>query len=261
MKKTTKVWFVFPDIHFPEHDPAALSCALRAHAEIKPDNTLFLGDVLDCGMFSDHPKRTIKEAQMYDYKKIEVDPCNEMMDQVQKDTKKHTYYLLGNHEDRLERWAVSRGLASMGIYDLISPHQTIANGRTNFTMVDYSVHTGNRMPHVRIAKDLVAVHGWSFAKHSAQVHLDKSKSQSIVFGHTHRAQSVTSRDPWTDFPIKAFSPGTLSQLKPLYAVGGNPTDWTHGFAIIFVGRNSWTEYCININNGYCVLPDGREIRG
>jgi hypothetical protein len=93
-----------------EHNyEAALEAALKAHAIIKPDYTLFLGDVLDCGIFSMHPKRKISETQSYDFKKLETDPCNKMLDRVQKNTKIHTHFLGGNHEERIERWAVGAG--------------------------------------------------------------------------------------------------------------------------------------------------------
>ena len=266
--KQTKTWFIFPDIHLPDHDEAALETALRAHALLKPDYTLFLGDVLDCGIFSAHPKRKISENQSYDFKKLETDPCNKMLDRVQKNTKIHTHFLGGNHEERIERWAVGAGAVGESLYSSISPETTLAANRKNFTYIPYSPTTGDRLGFVQLVKPtaqmtsggLVAVHGWSFAKHAAYVHLEKSRSQSIVFGHTHRAQTIVSRDTWTGAPIKAFNPGTLSKLQPLYMTS-NPSEWSHGFAIVYVGTRSWTEYCININNGYAVLPDGTEVRG
>jgi len=263
--KHSQLWFAFPDIHFPEHSPEALELALQAHQILKPTHSLFLGDVLDCGIFSNHSKKTIQEDEAYNYKEKELDPCNEMLDRVQKNTKIKTYYLCGNHEQRIERWAVRNGQSSKSLYKLISPEATIAKGRDNFEMIPYEVPTGYRRGFVQIATQkkmsgLVAVHGWSFARGAAKIHLDKSRSQSILFGHTHRQQVEVSRDPWTGHIIKAFNPGTLSKLEPLYAVGGAPGDWSWGFALIYVGSTTWTEYMINIVNNACVLPDGRELR-
>lgn len=265
--RDSKLWFWFPDIHFPDQNPEALAVAMAAHRTLQPDYTGFLGDVLDCEIFSAHAKKTIQEAQTYDYKELELDPCNKMLDEVQKNTN-FTYFLEGNHEQRIERWAVNNGRVGESIYQLISPRETIARGRENFKMIPYEVPTGLRRGFVQIVAPtkkmrtggLVAVHGWSFAKHAAYVHLEKSRSQSILFGHTHRAQTITSRDPWNGSLIKSFNPGTLSQLQPRYAHGGSPSDWSHGFAIIYVGSESWTEYIISIVDGRCVLPDGRELR-
>ena len=267
-KSTSKLWFWFPDIHFPDQDEEALEVALAAHRILQPTHSGFLGDVLDCDIFSAHSKKTIQEAQTQDFRKLELDPCNKMIDEVQANTKSTTYFLEGNHEQRIERWAVNNGRVGESIYDLISPQATIARGRKDFEMIPYEVPSGLRRGFVQIAPatakmktgGLVAVHGWSFAKHAAYVHLEKSRSQSVLFGHTHRAQSITSRDPWTGNLIKSFNPGTLSHLQPTYAHGGSPSDWSHGFCLIYVGAESWTEYCVSIVKGRCVLPDGREIR-
>ena len=267
-KDRAKVWFVFPDIHLPDHDEAAVECALKAHERIKPDRSLFLGDALDCGIFSQHPKRKISENQASDFKKLEVDPFNRMVDRVQKNTKEWTHYLLGNHEERIERWATTAGSIGESLFSMLDPVTTIGAGRKRFSVYPYSPTTGDRMGYVQIVKPsaqmtsggLVAVHGWSFAKHAAYVHLEKSRSQSILFGHTHRAQTIVDRDPWTGAPIKAFCPGTLSKLQPIYMTGGNPSSWSHGFGLIYVGKRSWTEYMVNVNNGYCVLPDGTEVK-
>jgi hypothetical protein len=265
---TAKLWFWFPDIHFPDQDQEALEVTMAAHRILKPTHSGFLGDVLDCDIFSSHSKKTIQEAQTQDYKRLELDPANALIDEVQANTREFTYFLEGNHETRIERWAVNNGRVGESIYDLISPYATLGRGRKNFEIIPYEVPTGMRRGYVQIAPrtrkmrtgGLVAVHGWSFAKHAAYVHLEKSRSQSILYGHAHRAQSIATRDPWTGSLIKSFSPGTLSNLQPKYAHGGSPSDWTHGFALIYVGKGSWTEYCISIVKGRCVLPDGREIR-
>jgi predicted phosphodiesterase len=264
------LWVVLPDIHFPDHNPDSLAIALKAHEILKPEYSLFLGDVLDCGVFSAHAKKTISEAQGYDFKEQEIDPCNYMLDIVQANTSEFTYYLEGNHEQRIERWAVNNGRVGESVYKFISPRQTLWKGpkREKFKMIPYEQADGNRMGYVQIVKPtkkmksggLVAVHGWSHAKHAARAHLEISRSQSIIHGHTHRMQLDVSRDPWTGAPIKAMSPGTLSKLQPMYAHGGRPSEWSSGFMLIYVGKETWTEYMINITHGACVLPDGREIK-
>jgi hypothetical protein len=266
-KGSAELWFAFPDIHFPLQDKKALAVAVKAHKLLNPDNTVFLGDVLDCSIFSSHANKTIAESQTYDFKKVEIDPANELLDIVQKNTKKNTYLLEGNHEWRVERWAANNNRVGESIYDLISPKATLSQGRKNFTYIPYTPVSGNMSNFLQIAPNnkkmktggLVAIHGWSHAKHSSYRHLELSRTQSILHGHVHRQQSIATRDPWHNRVIKAFCPGTLSVLQPLYAHGGTPTDWVHGFAIIYVGTRSWTEYNITIVNNQCVLPCGTEI--
>jgi len=261
---------IFPDVHFPEHDPEALEVVKAAARVLQPDNSIFLGDILDCETFATHAKKTIPIEYAKGFKELEVDPCNAFLDEIQKHTTQHTYLLEGNHEQRIERWAANNGKVSESIYSLISPEHLVAKHRNNFSFVPYVYKqpTGEIKGFVQLVKPakkmktggLVAVHGWSYAKHASSIHLEKSRSQSIVYGHTHRAQSTTSRDPWTGALIKAWSPGTLSKLQPIYAHGGAPSDWSHGFGVVFAGSTSWTEYTISIVKGGCVLPDGREIK-
>lgn len=261
---------IFPDIHFDEHDPEAVEVALAALRALQPDNVVLLGDTIDCELFATQAKKTIPLESAADFKKLEIDPCNAFLDEIQKYTKLHTYFLEGNHEQRIERWAANNGRVSESIYSLISPEHLLAQGRNNFSFVPYVYKqpTGQIKGFVQMVKQskrmktggLVAVHGWSYAKHASAIHLEKSRSQSIVYGHTHRAQSTTSRDPWSGALIKAWSPGTLSKLQPIYAHGGAPSDWSHGFGVVFVGTESWTDYTISIVKGSCVLPDGREIK-
>lgn len=262
------LWLVLPDIHFPDHDPEALEVAKAALRLLQPEYTLLLGDVLDCGVFSSHAKKTIVEADTSDYKVLEVDPCNALLDEIQQNTSKFTHFLEGNHENRIERWAANNGRVGESIYPFISPRATVGKGRKDFAMVPYVVPTGARMGFVQIVKPsakmrtggLVAVHGWSHAKHCARIHLETSRSQSIVHGHVHRQQLDSARDPWTGQPIKAWSPGTLSDLQPFYAHGGKPSEWTHGFSLVYVGKESWTSYMVTIAHGRAVLPDGKEVR-
>lgn len=266
-KGDAKLWFIIPDIHFPEQHDEALEVAYTAMKLLKPNYSLFLGDALDCGIFSAYESKTFAEERTYDFEESELNPCNAFIDRVQQNTKEHTYFLEGNHCARVERWAIKNGRTAQALYSRISPRINLSRGRKNFTWIPYSVPTGTRRGFVQIAPNtsrmttggLVAVHGWSFASNSAAVHLQMSRSQSIVYGHVHRCQMEASRDAWTGKLIKAFSPGCLSVLEPLYAVGGAPNQWTHGFALVYVGKNSWTEYLISIVNGGCVLPDGTEI--
>ncbi len=259
-KKTSKLWFIWPDTHFPEQDDEAVDCALEAHRLLQPDNTVLLGDMMDCEVFSNYARKKMPRNVGYSFQDSEVTPLNELIDILQYQTKNHTYYLEGNHEERIERWAANNGEVAKALFDTINPKTLISENRKNFSMIPYTIPTGDGRGFVKIANDLVAVHGWSFAKNAAQVHLEFSRTKSIVFGHTHRHQVASGRDPWTGKPVKAFSPGCLCRLNPVFAVGGAPKDWTHGFAVIYVGRHSWTEYNISIQNGSCVLPDGTEIK-
>jgi hypothetical protein len=110
----------------------------------------------------------------------------------------------------------------------------------------------------------VVVHGWSYAENAAAVHLAAAHSSSVLYGHTHREEQKSLRDPFTKKTLRSANSGTLSRLQPIYR-HGKPTTWTLGFDLVYIGHQSWTYYPIDIietreGGAMCVLPDGKELR-
>lgn len=249
---------VLPDLHVPYHDHAALDCALLAHEALAPRRTVILGDWLDCAAFSAHPKGSAEEFAGT-FKELEVDPTRLILDDLERSTDEIDY-LGGNHEDRIDR-ACANNATLAACADLIGAGPLLAEGRAKpFRFVPY-VPRGEIVSHVKLAEDLLAVHGWSFAKHAAAQHLTAARHYSLVHGHTHRAQSYSTRDPLTGRIYTAWSPGCLSKLQPLYQQS-SPTEWVHGFSLVWVTDDltRWTAYSPTIGpGGVCVLPDGRKV--
>ncbi len=249
---------VLPDLHVPYHDKPALSCALKAHEFLKPKRTIILGDWLDAEPFKTFERKSLLEKAAIDFKVDEVDPCNEILDILQKNTKLMVF-IEGNHEFRIERAAANarnKGLAA--VHSLISPKNLLGVGRKDFIWVPYN----KQLSHYKITPELWAFHGWSHSKHVAETHLNYLMSVSAVFGHVHRQQSAVRRNKVTDRLIKAWTPGCLCERQPLWGTQ-TPTDWIHGFSIIYVknDNSSWFEYTITIENGQCVLPGGKLLKG
>lgn len=249
---------VLPDLHLPHQDDAALDCALKAHALLKPKRTIILGDWLDAGSFASHQPKSFLELRAIDFKRDEIDPCNRILDILQQNTEL-LVYLEGNHEQRIERVAVNANIRSPinAVHSLISPKNLLSAGRNRFIWIDYA----KELNHYKITDDLWAFHGWSHAKNVAEAHLSYLMSVSAIFGHVHRAQSSARRNKVTNKIIKAWTPGCLCKLQPLYATS-TPTDWIHGFSLIYVKNDgtAWFDYNVRIENGVCILPGGKEIR-
>lgn len=248
---------VLPDLHIPYHDEAALSCVLKAHAYLKPNRTIILGDWLDAEAFKSFESKSVIEMRAHDFKSDEIEPCKKVLDKLQANTRL-LVYIEGNHEFRIEKTAASASSKGFSaIYSLVSPKELLREGRSNFIWVPYH----KKLSHYKITQDLWAFHGWSHSKHVAETHLNFLMSVSGVFGHVHRQQSAVRRNKATNKPVKAWTPGCLSKLQPLWDTQ-TPTDWVHGFSIIYVKNDEshWFEYTITIENGVCVLPDGKLIR-
>ena len=245
-------WFGFPDIHFPDQDPEALAVAEAAQREFKPDNVIVGNDLLQATPFSKFGNQTIEEAVAMDFKETELDPANAFIDRVQKHTRV-THFLEGNHDAHIERWAASHGKGAVSVFSLISPRVNLSAGRENFIYT----HQGGE---IKMHKKLICVHGWSYSIHCASVHLRKSPNQSVIFNHAHRMQSDTLTFPATDMPTTAMCAGCLCKRIPMYKHDGNPTGWTHGFWVAFVGKHDFTIYAVPINKGRAILPSGKEVK-
>lgn len=257
MAQATRV-FGYTDIHFPDHDPVALAVAEKAQRSFAPDITVIGGDLLNCTPFTRFADR--KMTKPYNFDEQELVPANKFLDRVQAHTKQQTVFLEGNHDEWLERWCSNSGKAAASLHDMVSVKRHLSAGRTNFRYIPYTVESGRRQGVLHLHSRLSVVHGWTACKHAASKHLDLARSRSIIYHHTHRIQSHVARDPWSGRVIEAFSAGCLCKLQPLYAHGGSPTEWAHGFWIAYIGKSSYTAYTVKIERGICILPDGTEIR-
>ncbi len=260
-RKGSHLVMVLPDLHVPHQDKPALRVVMKAVKHLQPRKVVILGDWLDCEAFSKHPVKSRAEARAGTFFKQEITPTNLILDQLQENSDE-LIYIEGNHEHRVERMVAERGGIWEDLADLVSPRRLLSEGRSRFTWVPYVPSKGLlKETAYQIADDLLAIHGWSYARHCATVHLRAAKKWSVVFGHCHRRVYASSRDPIDDRQYEAWSPGCLSKLQPLY-MAHNPTDWAHGFSLIYVRNDgsSWTNYTVPIHKGRCILPDGTKIK-
>jgi len=248
--------FGYTDIHWSDRDEHALAIAQHAQGIFAPDVTVLGGDLLNCTAFSRHPKRKLDHDEGYDYLESELKPANRFLDEVQRWTRDETVLLEGNHDEWFERW-IRNTEGAMGLQSLL-PSRYLCQ-RDAFRYVSFSPGRDKRQCNYQLAPFLVATHGWCAPKYAAQHHLDRAKDISVIFHHTHRFDD-RAVPLFRGGPIRATSAGCLCKRIPMYAHNGSPTDWTHGFWVAFVGRQSFTVYPVLIANGSAVLPDGTEVR-
>lgn len=248
----TRKILAFGDTHFPEQDDNALEVFRKVVQDTKPDIVVCLGDVIDCKAFATHAPDITGDTP-YQH---ELALANELFDFIQGHCGK-LVMLEGNHEYRVIRYA-ARERVGQATLSMLSPRKNISRGRKNFQYVPYDGHEG-MYSHYAISKNLVAVHGWSFAQDATRTHLKLSQGRSIIHGHTHRADHVMSQAVWGKGTIEAMSAGCLCKLIPTYNVG-NPVTWVNGFIQGFIGSKSHSLYFVPIVDGACVMPDGKEVK-
>ena len=258
-KSTTTKVFGYTDIHWSDRDEKALTVARLAQAYMMPDITVIGGDLLNADPFTRFSRSKVPKGLVTDWGEDELKPSLKFLDNVQALTKQHTYFVEGNHDAWIERWAANNSTAAT-TYSLISPRLHIVGNRSRFSYLPYVPEGQGRNSALVLHPKLAVVHGWSICRHAAAKHLELSRSRSVIFHHTHRIQRDVGRDPWTGQPIEAFSAGCLCKLQPKYAHGGSPTQWNHGFWVAYLGKRNYTAYAIEIHKGSCVLPDGKEIK-
>ncbi|MEZ6193270.1 MAG: metallophosphoesterase [Phycisphaerales bacterium] len=245
----------FGDVHIPHQNPQAVEVFCRAAERIKPDLIVCLGDLLDCGQFSSHPPTYgVPETDYQD----DLKTANKLLDRVQACCDR-LVMVEGNHEYRLDRWAALTS-EGRGAYSLLAPRIQLSKGRSKFTYVPYGSATA-RYPHYAVNSRIIAVHGWSYARHATKNHLQISQGKSVIHGHTHRADSSIIQNIWSP----GSGPGRdreVAWCKPILLYGtGRPVEWVNGFILGYLGRRSDTLYTIPIMDNRCILPDGSEIPG
>lgn len=252
---------VLPDLHLPHHDPDALRAVRRIHHLLRRDikRVVILGDFLDAAAWSSHVPSTAREAQRDSYIEDEIKPASELLD-LFCHWAREVVYIEGNHEFRIERKCAQFQGPFLDVFSMISPRRLLTAGRDNLTWIPYASEDPSVLPHYEIAKDLIAIHGWSTAKYAARRHLDMAAGQSVVFGHCHRQQSCARRQPATGKILRAWCPGTLSRLQPLW-LHSKPTEWVQGLDLLYVRNDlsDWAHFTVTIEGGKATMPDGRRI--
>jgi hypothetical protein len=257
-RKQAQRVFGFPDIHWSDRDRRALAVAEAAHRKFKPDRTVIGGDLVCCDPFSSWARKGFDKADTADYLITEIEPANAFLSRIASNTGyRGIDFIEGNHENRVERWLANSKIGKS--LRSLTPRNQFSKGRKNFRYIPYFAPNEGRMPHVKLARDLIVIHGWCAPKYAAQHHMDKARDVSVIYNHTHRPDKRWAKT-WSGKPIMAMSAGCLCNLSPKYAHGGSPTDWGHGFWVAYVGTRSWTVYDVMINHRYeAVLPDGTEV--
>lgn len=254
----------WPDTHYPNHDPVAVEIGKRVIEEVMPDLTVFGGDVLECEAFGSHPKSRVLEGERAQYIEGEVEPARKLLDFAERHSD-HVAYLEGNHEYRVERHcANARGADAY--FEAVDPKRLLSEGRSKsrFTWVPYldvagsSYNTLEICGELELSTRLVATHGWSHAKRAAEEHLKVSRSASVIYHHTHRAEKFVTRDPWDNKLLISMSAGCMCKLSAGYT-GSKPTGWSHGLVLAYIGRRSYSLYQIPIVGNECVLPGGERV--
>lgn len=168
-----------PDCHVPYHDRVAFRTMLAAAQWWRPTAIVILGDFLDLYCVSSHPKKPSVRLSLSD----EMDRGNEALDMVDALGVANKYYVMGNHEARLQKY--------------IAKHAPMFDGLLS---VEDMLRLDDRGWHVTPYGDgidigeLYVTHDVGLAGQNAVYRSMMAVWQSIVIGHIHRMTVISVGD-------------------------------------------------------------------
>ncbi len=256
-----KTRFIIPDSHGYYADEAAIRATVRDMKALnlgKGDEVVLLGDHVDCsGFLSTHGLPSAMQDCDYSYDK-DIKAANRHLDAFTKAAPGATFhYIEGNHENRVERWAITHSMAKRvdaeSIRREMSPEYLLRLKERGIRYYRSNErHQGIGIPGtIRLGKCFFT-HGISAGKYAAERHLD-AFAASVVFGHIHRKVAVIARKVSTGV-IGAWSPGTLAILQQPYAKS-TPTGHSHGYDFQLVANNG------NFQHVQVTIDDGASMLG
>lgn len=202
---------VASDFHVPYHDKKAVETFINYCREVQPDMIVINGDLVDMYMLSRFAKGEGRNPMS------EIEEAREILATLRQDTKADIYYVIGNHEQRLEKTILTKApeLASLieDVFSIFKLDEIGVKGVGTITVNDNFVFKHGTL--------LGSKSGLSAIKEMENAYL------SGATGHTHRLAKYIARKAGRKFIW--LETGCLCSMEPEYMLNPN---WQQGFAMI-----------------------------
>lgn len=226
------------DIHFPDHDEAALNMAYRLVARKQPDVIVVGSDTADFSVISSFdPDPDANEDiddvlfNFRDYWRPHIDNLNSIAPNAVK------VMIVGNHEARI--YSHVRNNAP-------KLRRTVEEAWLNTVRYGGVLWVGHTQE-VELSH-LVCMHGNRHNEHIAKSLLeDQAYQVHIMAGHVHRSTSYTREG--RKYPVTAITSGCLSKLIPSYVSSKGQSmrrKWNHGTAFANVDMRGTDVFFENV---------------
>jgi predicted phosphodiesterase len=216
-------WLVLGDVHLPYHDKRTVELAIQEARRRNVVGVLLNGDILDSHEVSDHERD--RDALSY-FDEIQIGQRFLAWLRSQLPAAR-IVYKEGNHDDRVQRYVLSRAPALAGIEGLDLP--------SFLKMRDHGVEWINDKRVIRLGK-LHVLHGHEYrgggGVNPARWLFLRAVSTAMC-GHFHRTSEHHQRG-LNQKSHGVWSVGCACFLHPRYAP---LNEWNHGFAFVTVGQD------------------------
>jgi hypothetical protein len=244
---------IFSDVHGNQHDPAAFAALLGDLKALRPDRIFIGGDFINAGGFLAEHHTLGYVAESDDSYEDDVRVANVLLDSILEHSGcSDVHYLEGNHEWRIERWALTQRLAHYRDVEYLrrtfAPEHVLRLADRGITYYRQGLDHGCGIPGWVKLDKVFFVHKLSNAADAAAVAMAKAGG-NVCYFDTHRAAFKPKFVPGIGL-LAAWNPGCLCQRQPLYA-NTRPTEWTHGYLVRFISRATGNFQMVNvtIDNG------------
>lgn len=199
----------------------------QAIHQMEPDGIIFMGDFLSLDALSewDRDKRKLMEGRRY-WKELEAG--NKALDMALKGVDLPVYFLMGNHEDRLDRYLEKHPeLEGTGLE--VSANLKLLE--RDITPVAYKEHlliNGINFTHIPMAKHGHALSGANITTKALDLY-----NTSIVFGHTHKLEVHCKMRHGAAGLQQALNVGCFFEHHFDY-VKGSPRDYWRGVCLLIL---------------------------
>ena len=253
MTPPLRKYLVIPDCQIPYHDRLSMKAVERYMADEDWYGIIYLGDFMDFHQLAkfnkDSPDALTKSL------KGDYDMANAILDRhtailKKRNQKFYGYFLMGNHENRVNKFAESfpqlKGIIDVDVnlklkergFEVI---RSYPDGET--------LRIGNAYFH----------HGlYTSANHPKK--MADNFGVNIFYGHTHDVQSYSKVLWGKNKTIVGQSLGCLCRYDLDY-VGLNPTNWTQAVTTLLVRPDGYfNHYVSSIFNHKFTAPNGKTYR-
>jgi len=238
--KADRVRVSFGDVHGMRADAVAVRAMLADVQRLDPDEVVIGGDMIDCsGWLAKHQALGFVADLDYTYQE-DVAAGNAFLDALANAAPHATvHYIEGNHEDRVERWVVDTVLSNRRdaefLRALVSPQSLLRLADRGVTYYRRSEIYGDGLPRgwIRLGK-MFFTHSLTYSKNAARDAAAKTAG-NVTYFCTHREDTASIVFPSVGL-VKAFNPGCLCQMQPIYR-HSDPTTWSQGYAVDYIAKS------------------------
>lgn len=200
---------VIGDLHLPAVHPEYLDFCKSIKKKYKTTQTVFIGDIVDLHAISFHKKHPESDAAILEYEKA--------MDDLKMWRKSFPVakVCIGNHDERIHRLAADSGIPSMYLREYEEIYKTPRWDWQQSFLID----------------DIFYYHGTGINNQYPSYNAAKSRSCSVVSGHTHSVASINWMSGPThkifgmnvgcgvDITHKGMAYGSAFLRKPILSAG------------------------------------------